>query len=55
METVRRAMDRRRLLVEHVGGLFREEEEDEPGRFFGLPKTTVYEGLTVRTCASLSR
>jgi transcriptional adapter 3 len=52
METVRRAMDRRRLLVDHVGAIFREEEEDEPGRFFGLPKTSVYEGLAVRRSAA---
>lgn len=47
METVRRSMDRRKMLVEHVGGLFKEEEEEDPGRFFGMPKTSVYEGLRV--------
>lgn len=38
-EVLKKAMDNRRKLVDHVGGFFRQEEK---GRFFGLPDRSVF-------------
>ncbi|CDZ96272.1 Histone acetyltransferases PCAF/SAGA/ADA, subunit TADA3L/NGG1 [Phaffia rhodozyma] len=45
VETIKLAMGRRRLMVTHLGTMFKDEEEEEPGRFIGLPVRSVYEGL----------
>lgn len=35
----------RRKWVDAVGGVFDEKQKESPGRIFGLPKTSIYEGI----------
>jgi transcriptional adapter 3 len=44
-EGLRKAIERRERFVQHVGGMFQAEEEESPGRFYGLPKESVYKEL----------
>lgn len=44
-ETIKLAIGRRKMMVQHLGTMFKEEEDEDPGRFLGLPVRSVYEGL----------
>lgn len=46
-EGLKSAIERRKRFVEHVGGMFKMEEKETPGRFYGLPTESVFKGLTV--------
>lgn len=35
----------RRKWVDAVGGVFDEKQKESPGRIYGLPKTSIYEGI----------
>jgi transcriptional adapter 3 len=45
----------RREWVDSVGGVFDAMEEDQPGRIYGLPERSVYEGLDSDVAALLGR
>jgi transcriptional adapter 3 len=45
----------RRQWVDSVGGIFDEMEREQPGRIYGLPKRSVYEGLDAEVDALLGR
>lgn len=44
-EHLKLAIAKRKKFVEHVGGMFKREEDTLPGRFWGLPKASVFAGI----------
>lgn len=44
-EQLRQLVDTRRQWVDAVGGVFDEKQRENPGRIWGLPKQSVYEGI----------
>lgn len=38
-------MATRRKWVDAVGGVFEEKQRENPGRIYGLPKDSLYEGI----------
>ncbi|KAH8990055.1 histone acetyltransferases subunit 3-domain-containing protein [Lactarius hatsudake] len=45
----------RRQWVDSIGGMFDTMEEEQPGRVYGLPERSVYEGLDADVAALLER
>lgn len=45
----------RRQWVDTVGGMFDAMEQEQPGRVYGLPERSVYEGIDVDVAALLQR
>jgi transcriptional adapter 3 len=44
-EQLKQLVDTRRQWVDTVGGVFEEKQRENPGRIWGLPKESVYEGV----------
>lgn len=44
-EQLNQLVHTRRKWVDTVGGVFEEKQRENPGRIWGLPKTSVYEGI----------
>ncbi|KII89418.1 hypothetical protein PLICRDRAFT_41071 [Plicaturopsis crispa FD-325 SS-3] len=44
-EQLKQLVETRRQWVDQVGSVFERKQEESPGRIWGLPKTSVYEGL----------
>ncbi|OCH88235.1 hypothetical protein OBBRIDRAFT_758549 [Obba rivulosa] len=54
-EQLRKLVQTRRQLVDIIGGIFEEKERQNPGRIWGVPKTSVYEGIDEEVRQQLSR
>ncbi|VDB84513.1 unnamed protein product [Peniophora sp. CBMAI 1063] len=48
-------MDTRRHWIESVGSVFEEKEAEQPGRIYGLPEKSVFEGIEEEVQALLAR
>jgi len=44
-ESLKQLMETRRQWVDVVGGVFEEKQRENPGRIWGLPKKSIYEGI----------
>ncbi|KAF8901827.1 histone acetyltransferases subunit 3-domain-containing protein [Mucidula mucida] len=44
-EQLKSLVNTRRQWVDHVGSVFDQKQETQPGRVWGVPKTSIYEGL----------
>ncbi|KZT03474.1 uncharacterized protein LAESUDRAFT_333434 [Laetiporus sulphureus 93-53] len=54
-EQLKKLVQTRRQWVDTVGGIFDEKETESPGRIYGLPKTSVYEGIEEEVRRELAR
>lgn len=54
-ETLGQLVVTRRQWVDSVGGVFDTMEREQPGRIYGLPERSVYEGLDADVAALLGR
>lgn len=54
-EQLRKLVQTRRQLVDVIGAVFEEKERENPGRIWGVPKTSIYEGIDEEVKQQLSR
>lgn len=48
-------METRKQWIETVGAVFEEKETEQPGRIYGLPERSVYEGIEEEVASLLAR
>ncbi|KAI0034982.1 histone acetyltransferases subunit 3-domain-containing protein [Vararia minispora EC-137] len=54
-DQLRQLVETRRRWVDAVGRVFEEKEAEQPGRIYGLPERSVYEGIEDEVAAILER
>lgn len=54
-DQLKELVETRRQWVEQVGSIFEQKERDSPGRIYGLPKASVYEGIDDEVNRELER
>ncbi|EMD34328.1 hypothetical protein CERSUDRAFT_117206 [Gelatoporia subvermispora B] len=54
-EQLRKLVQTRRQLVDIIGTVFEEKERESPGRIWGVPKTSVYQGIDEEVRQQLAR
>ena len=54
-DQLKQLVETRRQWVEKVGAVFEQKERESPGRIYGLPKTSIYQGIDEEVSEQLER